>query len=150
MKKLLFFCLLIALLTSIHSQAYNLPKVLFILPGDQTYVASRTYNYFTQYYRGNAEWVLKSAYTKDMINRYDAIVSIDETVGRMGMVSVSVEIVYDGGQSFSSDGGRYNSNFSMNTMYNLQAMKHGMDLLKSFDPEVYNIINEEMKDIVGD
>jgi hypothetical protein len=147
MKKLAFITIFVlSLFSSITLAAPNrLPAVLFVLPGDNSYIASRAYNYFKDFYRGSTTWVDAQSVTNKQLTSYNCVIIIEETAGDYG-VSYLVKKYIGNSYGLMSSSSGFNSQLPMTSMYTMKALDIALSLLKDIDPYFYVQLLESIED----
>ncbi len=140
MKKL--YILSVALLLSVVA-AQSQPDVLFLMPGETSFIASRVFNTFKEFYRGSSYWLDVAKATKEQIDSYSYVVVLEETVDNNGIAGLSQSTYFGNSRGVKGRSYRYNSRFSQLSQYKLIALEYAFDLIKDLDPEYY----EDMRKI---
>lgn len=145
--KYIYFIVLIILFRS--NILISQPDILFVLPGESSVIASRIYNLFTEFYRGNSNWITSQNLTNSILSNYNNVIEISEsfTENNNSFVTMKIfsgnfnRIITDNSISFNSD----ISNFALNK---LKVLKLAFELIKEFDPVYYEELKEVFEDLL--
>lgn len=138
MRKIVLFLLILVSSNNLICQQ----NVLFLLPGETSYVASRTYNLFKEMYIGSVYWIdLNKATSKDVEN-YSNIVKFEE-FSENNLLTIKASFYL--GNSTSTYTKRFN--LLNNRNFRKYATELALEIMNELDPDYIKEIKEAVEDI---